>query len=301
MRRLRDLAGASLLAGTALMAGCLNDSSSDSAMTSEDAQDERALEETVELDIPEYASADIFVYGEDGTGAGRAAIEPLHWWRELENVDKTIQITINKPEGGPNTADVAITCDASGILHVLACADSTITPFRKEFKNTAVRSLYFERPGRPIVHPRRGWKLRALSGVLAESPGTTRQILSVRVQAGDVDETITNVTDLVRLGQILELPRGEEAIVTVDTGDATDVVYLHVRRHRMRFPLTNNGDGTFTGAYVTPEGRGVRHAVVDVLSHASLYDDVAPYDNVAWGIPYWIAGEDDELDDEGGA
>ena len=186
MRRIRFVAGASLLAGAALLTGCLNDSDSDSTTNSEDVQDESAIQERLEFDIPEYATADVFLYGEEGTGAGRAQIETLRWWRELVNLDKTIEITISKPGDGPKTANVAITCDASGILHLLACADSTINPFRKAFENTAVRKLYFERQGPPTFRPRRGWKLKGLSGVLAESPGTTRQIHSVRIQSGDV-------------------------------------------------------------------------------------------------------------------
>ena len=68
MRRIRFVAGASLLAGAALLTGCLNDSDSDSTTNSEDVQDESAIQERLEFDIPEYATADVFLYGEEGTG-----------------------------------------------------------------------------------------------------------------------------------------------------------------------------------------------------------------------------------------
>jgi hypothetical protein len=138
------------------------------------------------------------------------------------------------------------------------------------------------------VRPHRGWKLVAMSGVKIESEGTTRQLNSVRVESEGVDETFTTVEDLVRLANILRLPAAREVTVTVDTGDATDHVFLHVRRARLRFELRNNGDGTFTGSYVTGSVPGPRHAVIDVLSDGTLMDDEEPYDNVAWGIPYVI-------------
>ena len=50
--------------------------------------------------------------------------------------------------------------------------------------------------------------------------------------------------------------------------------------------MTNNGDGTFSGRMPVFGGRGPGHFVVDVLSNGSLYDDEAPYDNLAWGIPF---------------
>ena len=34
--------------------------------------------------------------------------------------------------------------------------------------------------------------------------------------------------------------------------------------------------------------RGPAHFAVDVLSEGTLYDDEAPYDNVAWGIPFLV-------------
>lgn len=301
MKRIRSLGLVGILATTSLLAGCFDDDSSSGSDSPEDVQDQGAIEESMNLDLAEYAEPDVFLYGDDAEGliTGRAAINTMRWWRELQHLDKSIKVEISRPGDGPPTANVHITCEATGLLHLLACADSTITPYEKAFANSGVRSLYFERQGPPRVHPRRGWKLKALSGVLIESPNTTRHINSVRVQAGEVDETITNVTDLVRLENILRLPPDSQVTLTVDTGDATDAVYLHVRRHHMRFALANNNDGTFTGVFHAGMGPGPRHAVIDVLSHDTLYDDVAPYDNVAWGIPYVIRGEDDGVSGKG--
>jgi hypothetical protein len=299
MRRFRTLGFASLIATTSLLTGCFDDDSSNSG-TVEDDQDESAIEESLNLDIAEYADPDVFLYGDDADGGPttRSEINTIRWWRELIDVDKTIKVVITR-NNGPPVADVSITYDVTGLLHLIPGEASTQSEFVKDFQNRAARSLYFERQGPPRQHPHRGWKLKALSGALIASPGTTRNINSVRVQVGTIDETITNVTDLVRLENILRLPPNSEVNVTVDTGDATDSVYLHVRSHHLRFALANNGDGTHTGVYRTGEGRGPRHAVIDVLSNGTLFDDSAPYDNMAWGIPYVIRGEDDGISGNG--
>jgi hypothetical protein len=150
----------------------------------------------------------------------------------------------------------------------------------------------------------------SVSGVLLESPGTTRHIESVRIQSGDVDQTITNVSDLVPVENLLRLPPESEAIITVKTSDSTDQVFLHLRSRGMRMPLVSNGDGTFTGHFRTGERLGPRHLAVDVLSQGTLLDDVAAYDNVVWGIAFRVRGtssgdgdndqgEDDDHDGDG--
>ena len=133
-----------------------------------------------------------------------------------------------------------------------------------------------------------------MSGVLIESENTTRNLDWVRLQSGDVDVTVDNVTDLVRIAEITRLPTGAEVEITASTGDATDSVFLHLRHARRRLELTSNGDGTFSGTYMTGGPRGPRHFVVDVLSEGTLYDDEAPYDNIAWGIPYALIVDGDD-------
>lgn len=295
MKRHSLFAAVTLFATTSLLGGCLNGNDS-SDNSHEDVQDEGAIEESLNQDLLDYADSELMVFGDDSGSSSslRAPIETVRWWRELEDIDRTIQITLTRPDGQPPTASVNVSWEATGILHLKTDADSAGS-YEKPFVNQGERSLYFVRNGRPIIHPRRGWKLAGLTGAMIQSPGSTREINSVRIQAGDVDETITNVTDMIRVQDLLRLPPNTEVTVTVDSGDASDVVYLHLRRMHHRFRLDNNNDGTFTGHYVTGDGPGPRHAVVDVLSNATIYDDTAAYDNKAWGIPYLIRGESDGL------
>ncbi|GJM44094.1 MAG: hypothetical protein DHS20C21_09360 [Gemmatimonadota bacterium] len=289
MIRLRHFSLLTLF-GTALaLQGCMNsddsplsDSGAASA-TEEEAIQVVAFEEEGDLTDTEVRFFD------DEAGFALAPINTHAWKRQVLDRSRTIDISIEQPGDAPATADVTITSEVSGLLHLAVCETDELVRLTKEFSDTGVRSLFFERvrPGTDLRH--RGWKLQAISGMLIESPGTTREIRSVRVQAGDVDETITNVTDLVRVGNLLTLPSGSEVVVTVDTGDATDAVFLHRRHARHRAELENNGDGTFTGKFnVANAQRGFRHLAIDVLSDGTLYDDEERYDNVVWGIPFFV-------------
>ncbi|MEZ5064561.1 MAG: hypothetical protein R3B81_07475 [bacterium] len=278
-----------LVATAVLLQGCFDSSSgpSDSLTTDEEGIQNVLFEEQADL-----ADPDVRFYDDASSDAENAAIATNWWRRELLSLDKTVDIHVENPDEGPSIAEVVVHADATGILHLFVCEDSTRTEYQKEFADSAVRSMLFEK-NRPIDRPHRGWQVQALSGVLIRSENTTREIQSVRLQAGDVDVTIDDVESLVPVEEITRLPRGQEVTVTVTTGDATDGVFLHLRHLGRRLELTNNGDGTYSGTFFTNGRRGPRHLVVDVLSNGTLYDDVAPYDNVAWGIPYGLIGDDE--------
>lgn len=287
MRVRRSLAATTFAGSLLFLPGCFD---GDNSPSSTDDAEQAAIEYVVLDEEAPLADADV-VYWDDGDGA--VALTPIAttaWRRELLSLDRSVSIEIEQPAGEPARADVTYRWDATGILHLWACADSVRTHYEKDFEDLGVRRLLLER-ARRTGDRNRGWRLIALSGVSIESPGTTRQIRSVRIQAGAVDETVTNVTDLVRVQDVLTLPGGEEVLVTVDTGDASDQVYLHLRHRRARMALASNGDGTFSGRFVSSDVGGPRHLVVDVLSEGTIYDDVAPYDNVAWGIPWRIEGD----------
>ena len=165
--------------------------------------------------------------------------------------------------------------------------------YSKDFDDVGKRSMMLQRVRRTDrpTDRHRGWKLIATSGVEIASAGTTRNIESVRIQSGDVDETITGVTDLVRIEDLLSLPMDVDVTITVATGDATDAVYLHLRHRGRRVQLDSNDDGTFTGTFRTGGRSGPRHIAVDVLSHGSIFDSEEAYDNVAWGIPLMVGAD----------
>jgi hypothetical protein len=293
MKLHRLTAPAVLFAAASLLSGCLtqDDGSGPIAAGSE----EEAIQYVALEEMSAYVDPDVR-FEDDGSDTQRG-IETERWRRELLRFARTVSIDIEAPGGDVRpSANVVVRGQATGILHLAELQGDEWVRYAKDFDDSGVRSLYFEKVRRHTLR-HRGWRLQAMSGVEIASEGTTRRIESVRIQAGDVDQTITNVSDLIDLDDILRLPAGQMVTVTVDTGDATDQVYLHLR-HRFRRELHGNGDGTFTGAFETSaDFRGPRHLVFDVLSNATLFDDVAPYDNVAWGYPFVLEGQNDRPDD----
>lgn len=287
MRAHRALAATAFLASLSFVPGCFN---SDSSPSSGEDAEQQAVQYVITDEEAPLADADVVYWDDAADGAASAPIATTAWRRELLSLDRSVHVDIDDPDGEPAVAHVTTEWDATGILHLWVCGDSSRTEYQKDFEDLGQRQLVLERAHRTAAR-NRGWRLVALSGVSIESPATTRHINSVRIQAGDVDETITNVTDLIRVEDVLAIRPGAEVVVTVDTGDASDQVYLHLRHRHARMPLASNGDGTFSGRFVAGPMAGPRHLVVDVLSEGTILDDVAPYDNVAWGIPWRIAGD----------
>ena len=285
MRSHRALAATAFLASLSFVPGCFDADNSPSGADDE----QQAVEYVVSDEEAPLADADVIYWDDAADGAAAAPIATTAWRRELLSLDRSIHVDIDDPDGEPAVAHVTTEWDATGILHLLVAGDSSRTEYRKDFEDLGRRQLVLERVRRTAAR-NRGWRLVALSGVSIASPGSTRHIGSVRIQAGAVDATITNVTDLIRVADVLSIPPGAEVLVTVDTGDASDQVYLHLRHRHARMALASNGDGTFSGRFVAGEIAGPRHLVVDVLSEGTILDDTAPYDNVAWGIPWRIEG-----------
>jgi hypothetical protein len=282
-----------VLSGVAVaLPGCFQSDSSPASASDAASVEEAAIQSVISGEEGELTDPDVMYYDDGADGPAGAPIATQAWWRELLDMNKTVVIDMQRSDGDFASASVSVTAEATGLLHLVLGDADTRAELTKDFHDTGARSLYFERVRTELDHrPNRGWHLVALSGVSIASPGTTRTIHSVRLQAGDVDETITDVTPLVRVVDLLTLPAQTQVTVTVDTGDATDHVYLHRRLLRKRIELVNNGDGTFSGGFMTGNTARARHIAIDVLSDGTLYDDQAPYDNVAWGIPYHVGAD----------
>ncbi|MFN8178171.1 MAG: hypothetical protein U0167_09590 [bacterium] len=294
MRTHRPVTAAAFVSAALILPGCF-DSSSSPVGPGNDSTDDSAIRFEMDQQAA-LTDPEVFVY-DTGTPVSGAPIATDTWRRQLVTLDKTIQITLNYPQGEPPTANVTVQANASGILHLFV-RTGELGEFTKDWSDQGVRSLFFRRgnasgdssadDAKGNGERGRGWRLVSMSGVLAQSPKTTRHINSVRIQDGDIDRTITNVTDLVPIEDLISLPPNTTATITVDTGDATDQVYLHLRWRQARLKLVGKGDGTFSGAFETGPRGGARHLGVDVLSQGTLFDDTAPYDNIVWGIPYRV-------------
>jgi hypothetical protein len=240
---------------------------------------------------------------ESGEGIPESAlpkdIDPVAFWREI--TEKQREVDINIVQDSITTAQVTVTTYIQGLFHTVTM-DSHYT---KPIDDTAVRYAYLEKekPGISDGSHRRhgGWTLEKISGWEIFSNPCTKQINSLQVtsSSGLVDTVITDISSLWDVEDLFVFQPGDSVTLTVDTGNADDLVFLHAPGICRR-PFRHIGGGVFTGTWVT--GRWphtdvrprARHAAVDVIDHGTVFDDQLPYDSRAWGMVCFV-GEDPNL------
>lgn len=230
-----------------------------------------------------------------------AEIVPWRWGRQIQNVDREIDISIHEPAGEPATAEVTWSAEITGVFHVI---DSEAQHYGKDFIDNAVRYATFQRRA-AVDAAHRGWHMTAISGTEIVSNPNSVEILEVNMTSTNgIDTTFTDVSTLIPREDLLIFAPHDTVTITVTTGNTDDVVMLHYpawmtthnTRHHARRMLRNNGDGTYTGTWVT---RGMvwwggqlrnpkRHITIDVLSNGTIFDDTEPYDCNAWGFIYKV-------------
>jgi len=127
------------------------------------------------------------------------------------------------------------------------------------------------------------WQLTGVSGILIDTPEGNTQITSLRIQAAELDTTISDPLQFVTLEGLPAIQPGAEITVTATTNAADDIVLLLSAGGRRR--LTANGDNTYSGTFVVPQSLGCHHFGVNALSHDTVFDDVASYDSESWLLP----------------
>jgi len=235
--------------------------------------------------------------GTDASAGSLAAIQPLSYWRTITSVDRRLVIDFRDPDadGHWTTALVTIHRQLHGTFNILTGdlpEDSTRSVVHKRLNDHWVRKVLLKRVAPNDSGPsiagedQRRWRIAAISGVEVTSRDATTQIMSLRIQGGSVDTTITDPLALFRLRAILKFDAGTEITLTVATLKNDDIVVLHHRDHRFRFH--NNGDNTYTGVWPVGAIAGLQHVGVNALAHGTLYDDAAPYDSKSWIVPYVV-------------
>ncbi len=234
-------------------------------------------------------------------GGGFTAIRPLRFFRSIESIDRRVETTFGDPDslGRPTTALVTVRKHLMGNFNILAGAideeDTTRTRIQKPLDDRWVRRLALKRVRIDSSGTRQVWRVVGVSGVEVTSKDATTNILSMRIQVGSVDTTITNPLELHRLRRILLVDGGQPMRITVATGRNDDVVLLY--RHLNRRPFVNNGDGTYTAECVLGDFPGLRHLGVNALSHGTLFDDKAAYDSKAWIVGFAVRPGDAPIGD----
>jgi hypothetical protein len=295
MRRRMWLSFATLAA--LALAGCGKSTNSLQANTSGGtaAGSDQAQVATVVQNNPGYVDEDVWqspLAQAYDTAGGLAAVRPLRFWRDITTVDRTVDTQFGAPDsnGHPTLALVTVHKHIQGTFNLLAGAvdpaDSSHTLVKKPIDDDWTRKLMLVRRVMPGDTTHSRWHLVGTSAVDVHTRGGATHLVSVRIQSGPLDTTITDPLELHRLRRIVFMPPGLPVTLTATTGNASDVVLFYGRDMRRRF--TNNGDGTFTFVFPTGRFMGLRHFGVDALSNGTLFDDKAPYDSNAWLFPYTV-------------
>lgn len=236
----------------------------------------------------------------DQTGTGFALIRPLRFWRVIDNVTRTIDTQFMDPDstGHPTRALVTVNKRLQGHFNILVgdttATDTSLDVIHKPLDDHWVRRLALRRVWMDSTGTRVVWRVVGTSGVQITSAGAHTQIMSLRVQAGALDTTITDPLQLHRLRRLIELPEGTPVTLTATTGAPDDVVLFYGHDERRRFHA--NGDNTYTFQFMTGDFDGPRNFGVNALSHGTLFDDQAPYDSQTWIVPFAVHDADCDLD-----
>lgn len=231
-----------------------------------------------------------------------AAVHPRRFWRTITRVVPRYEFAFADTDstGRPTVARVTVHKQIFGFFNLVAATASgdSVRPgdvqlIRKRLSDEWVRHVVLHRVALPDSmageHRRFAWRVAgaSLAKVTSNVEGAAEtRIVSVRVQSGDRDTTITDPLGTFFRDRLPSFPAGSTVQMTVTTTHPDDIVAL-VSLER-RFFLVPQGDNTYTGSWVVPPVVGVRHVGVNALSHGTVFDDSDPYSSQAWLWPCGI-------------
>ena len=307
-----------MFAATLIVAGCGHSSPTSNSTNDPAAQyaGEQGVENSAasmpdEFESTTYqdgaeAKVDISAFGTTVGGTVQAEIDPAGWFRLIRRHDRRFVVEFEHPDTNTVRAHVRVIDRLVGTFNVVTERDTLEGGntdrrwIQKPLDDRGVRKALFVRHKvADEVEDREDgfrdgwtpWRLVALSGAEITSEGGTRAILSVRVEAGDVDLTVTDPLELVRRNQLPRISAGASVHVTATTSDPTDVLILYARWGRMRMRPTGT-PGEWEARFLAPSTLGLRHLAVNALSRGTLFDDALPYDSKAWALPFVVASTD---------
>lgn len=228
-----------------------------------------------------------------GTASVQTTIRPLAFWRTIRSVERRFEFAFSDTDstGRPTTAVVTVHRHMVGSFNILVADEvpegspPQSHVIHKPLVDNAVRRILLKRV--PVADSeRRFWRVVATSGVKITSRDATSQIVSLRVQSGVLDTTITHPLAFFRLRHMLQLDPLADVTLTATTTRSDDVVLLYARDRRIAFH--NNGNNTYTITFRVPDDTGLHHVGVNALSNGTLFDDQAPYDSETWIEPYLV-------------
>ena len=281
-----------------LMIGCSKEDEGSDAITDEEALQQLVLEDQ-EIEGVEAWSGDDNLEG--GGGGLDEPIDPVRWGRVGRRHLQSVNVVIE----GDTFATITTTTTFNGEFRIGAQVnDSMWNYYAKPMYNTIVRKAHAIRVDR-TPRPRLNWRITEITPiVLTSSDPNPHTIEPVRVEVyknvGEGLELVADVTDPLNTYFSRDnLPWASteqelEIIVHANTtSPGVGVLHPHVYRHgrHPRLMLEDNGDGTYSGTYVTGAHPGVFMSGFDLLDYETLYDSEGAYDAGGWAIPYRIVAE----------
>ncbi len=226
-----------------------------------------------------------------GSASVESAIVPYRWWQNVTSVTRTWSFAFSDTDATehPNVCVATLSKHMTGSLVIVPLAD-TLSTLTKPLDKTLTRLVRLERL---LLGGSRVWKVVEVSGafVTTPAPNNTTHIVSVRLVATGVDTTLTDPLQFLSLSHIIRFAGSDTVHLTVTTMRTDDPVFIHLNGI-YRWRLHNNLDGTYSTQWVTSEWPGWRHMGVQAMTHASLYDDTAPFDMQAWHFPFRVTQGD---------
>lgn len=290
-----------LAAACLWLAGC-GKSTSSTAPVAPPAPTESELVTAAALAQSDYLRDDVYDVTASTTARARqagplAAIDPLSFFRWYSTATRDLTVSLSDPDssGRARTADLLVRRDLRGMLHITKQPSAGSEPdthnvIHKFVHDLWQRHLILKRVADPVAHDGSTiWVLDRVSPIAVRSAPVNVAIQSVQLHVpGDpsLDRSISDPSAPVADADLPRVVNGQSAEVTVTTGQAGQVVLLYTPNGRVR--MTDQLDGTYRASF-TPSVSGAHlHLAVNVMSHATLYDDTLPYDSAAWVIPYKV-------------
>ncbi len=218
-------------------------------------------------------------------------ITPYAWWQVVSGVSRTWTFAFADTDstGHPSVCIATLTKHVTGSFVIVPASDTTTT-ITKALDKTYTRKVMLERL---LINGVRIWKVVEVTGALGSTPApnNTCQIVSIHLVATGVDTTLTDAQQFFSLRHVIRFATSDTVHLTVTTSRNTDAVFIHLNGI-YRWRLHNNLDNTYSTQWVTSALGGWRHMGIQVMTHATLYDDTAPVDTEAWHFPFRVLQPD---------
>jgi hypothetical protein len=302
-----------ILAGVlAFFVGCQDQMTVDPIDDGEPTSDTEALQKIVDEDSSLYSFEANYDEGGlmDILGKTEEMIYPFRVGHKMRLVNKNLNIEFENDSIAYGT----LTKTFEGVLFIAASYDSTAaepdTVIEKPFTSVVTRNLIFIKL-RNGDFRFRNWVLAAVS--LPEggtqSPNIDINKLTVFLSNGDTLVIESPNEYFLRRWhgwwrQMPILQRGESVLIRVElfsAYEAEDFVTLTYgagrdcnHRAKKRFQLVSStpvGGGfekVYEQTYRTNQFPGHKHAIINAMPRQVIYDDQAPVETEAWGLPYFV-------------